>query len=117
MGERIGTYPSGVDGDWITNWQQADEQIRWTIDVQEAGTYEVILHARGNIENASMAIQIGNANQGFDWSAKSMENWQDYKVAELTLPAGEQPLVLRLTASQQGDLKITHVALRQKSEY
>jgi len=116
LGNRIGTHPSGVDGDWITNWQEAGENISWTIDVQQAGTYEVILHARGTIENAEMEVEVGNQKQAFDWSTASTENWQDYQVAELELPAGEQPLQVRLMTSQEGDLEIAHVALRQKSE-
>jgi len=114
IGDRIGTHPTGVDGDWITNWAAAGDSIYWEIDVQEAGTYEVLLHARGTVENANMQVTIGENAEAFELTVADAENWQDYPVAELGLAKGEQPLMLKLNAPLDGVLAIEHVALRKK---
>ncbi|NND33948.1 MAG: arylsulfatase, partial [Saprospiraceae bacterium] len=38
-GEKIGTHPSGVDGDWLAGWEGPDDGITWPIDVQANGKY------------------------------------------------------------------------------
>ena len=39
-GERIGTHPSGVDGDWLAGWRDSTDKISWDVHFQEGASYE-----------------------------------------------------------------------------
>lgn len=56
--QRIGTHPSGVDGDWIANWTSTEDLMRWQIDVTEAGPYAVTLALHVPAEEAGSIVEI-----------------------------------------------------------
>ncbi len=63
---RIGTHPNGVDGDWLAHWLSTDDAVRWTIEVVEAGAYEVALNLRCPPGSESSIVRVSIGGQCLD---------------------------------------------------
>lgn len=99
LGERTGSHPSGVDGDWLSNWQQKTDRADWQIEVVESGNYEIGLNARYQKNEAPIALQVQiGADQLMHQlpTAEASENWKYYPLGQSLLTAGKYPLSLQL---------------------
>lgn len=99
LGERIGTHPSGVDGDWLANWSSPADEITWLIDVQAKAEYEIGIRTRGQLGN-EVSVQLKSGSQVQDVmlpASDSLEDWQDLLLTVLSLEQGIDTLTLRLS--------------------
>lgn len=99
LGERIGTHPSGVDGDWLANWSSPADGITWLIDVQAEAEYEIGIRSRGNpvIPEVSFSLHINKEQK--ELSVRSdfpSMDWQNHSLATLSLNPGTDTLRLQL---------------------
>lgn len=99
LGERIGTHPSGVDGDWLTNWSSPTDGITWLVDIQATADYEIGIRSRGNPVNSkvSFILEIKNEQRELSLlSAATSSDWQNHPLANLSLSPGIDTLRLQL---------------------
>lgn len=98
LGNRIGTHPSGVDGDWLSNWRRQEDRIDWTAQIVEAGTYRIGARMRGRVPDpAPLSVQAGSEKLDATIAPEQLgENWQQYSFGALTLPKGILPVSLSL---------------------
>lgn len=55
--KRSNRYPNAS---YITNWQALEDTVFWNVDVQETGTFEVILYITATDENIGNRFKLGN---------------------------------------------------------
>lgn len=99
LGERIGTHPSGVDGDWLANWSSEEDGITWLIDIQAASDYEIGISSRGQLGH-EVTVQLKSGSQVQDLvltTSDSPEDWQDLPLTQLSLAKGIDSLTFRLS--------------------
>lgn len=56
--KNIGTHPSGVDGDWLSNWTSPTDKVSWNITAIEEGSYEVAINVANTADTAQVIICI-----------------------------------------------------------
>ena len=99
QGERTGTHPSGVDGDWLGNWKNKGDQISWKIDIVEARRYEVSLLLKGlsALKSANLKMSVGNQEKTRELSLlKESESWAPFLIDTFELQKGVNELRLEL---------------------
>lgn len=88
LGERIGSHPSGVDGDWLSNWHLQGDGIKWQLDFQQKGRYEIAVvgcSARSHQE-ITLDITVNQKKHTVDIQANSLStSWQSIPLLELDL--------------------------------
>lgn len=99
LGEKIGTHPSGVDGDWLANWSSEEDEITWLIDVQATADYEMGIRTRGQFgKEVILQLQTGSQVQNLKLPSNDHgEDWQDLPLTQLSLAQGIDTLTLRLS--------------------
>lgn len=118
LGERIGSHPSGVDGDWLGGWEETGDGARWLIDIHEAGSYEVAAVVRGNEggESAKFTVEIAENNHTAVVSSTQAENWEEISLIELALPQGTTTVAIRLESPLPpgNQLEVRGLSFRKK---
>ncbi len=97
LGEREGTHPSGVDGDWLAAWQPGD-RISWQIEVQEPGSYTVGMKMSTSGSSRLMVRLLFNDETvqfAFD-SGEVRDGWQYVTLPSVKLNAGQEEVILEL---------------------
>ena len=117
-GERIGTHPTGVDGDWIGNWREKGDEITWEIEIIQNGVYEIAIDLRGNIEEESFSLDIdlGKENEKVILPPiTETKDWQLRKPGEWELSKGEYSLSLTLDSKSEKEwLEINHAVITRQ---
>jgi len=111
LGEKFGTHPQGVDGDWASEWTQKGDQLEWLIQPQQSGLYELGIFARGEgsypfvitLDKKSMLDELITTHE--------RTNWEYHKMGTLRLDQGEYHLQLSLNA----DVDTSNVSIRSLS--
>lgn len=101
LGERIGTHPSGVDGDWLGAWEKVGDGIRWKIDVKQPGRYQIGVKVRNPLpkEDISLGVKIAGSTVVKTIPASSLDqSWQEIRLLDLHLLSGIQTLDINLQA-------------------
>lgn len=102
LGDRIASHPTGVDGDWLSNWTTSGDRATWPVDFVRAGTFEFGIHARYQPDETPIefSIQIGNQTTAQQLPAiPHSENWAYYKLGDLEVTAGQDSLRLELSVA------------------
>lgn len=120
LGERIGSHPSGVDGDWLGEWREEGDGARWLLDVQRAGTYEISAVVRGNIgrNTAKFMVEMARISRPVVLpQPEPGESWQEIRLFDLALQPGPKSISIRLQSNLFPDntLEIRGLSLRRKS--
>lgn len=99
LGERIGTHPRGVDGDWLSNWKQKGDQVSWNFHVAETGTYQIGVQMRDSFPMEPISLQLLSKDTMIEElilpAARLME-WTEKTLAELPFVKGSQSVTLSL---------------------
>lgn len=120
LGERIGSHPSGVDGDWLGEWEVKGDGARWLLDVQRAGAYEISVVVRGNIGEGAARFLVQLAEDSISVvlpQPKPGEAWQEVPLFDLALRPGKQTTSIRLQSKlpAENKLELRGLSLRRKS--
>jgi len=102
LGKRIGSHPSGVDGDWLSNWHQKGDGIKWQVDIRQKGRYEIAVVSRSgmNPQKIPLDITIKQKKHSVNILANSLsQNWQNIPVLEVDLESGKDTLNVILNRS------------------
>lgn len=102
LGERIGTHPSGVDGDWLANWKEPGDQITWKVEAVETGNYQVAIQTRDSTATEPVSLRLEVNEEVFDQTValpRPAHEWQRQDLAELPLVRGPQTISLKLVGN------------------
>ncbi len=112
-GERIGTHPRGVDGDWLAKWTPGGK-ITWEINTAAAGQYEAILIGRDSGKGDSdFLIQVD------DYSSKmhvdfGTKEWTLLVIDTFNLDKKNYKLTLQMVRkSENTKVEIREIGLRR----
>ena len=120
LGERIGSHPTGGDGDWLGAWGAPGDGVRWLIDVQEAHSYEIAAVVRGNmgVKEAEFILATAEGSRSVKLSQPELEKgWQRIPLCDLTLQPGTKEISVRLQSSLPtgNQLDVQGLSIRKKS--
>ena len=119
LGERIGSHPSGVDGDWLGAWEEVGDGARWLIDVRQAGSYEIAAVIRGDLgrTSAKFLVEMAESRRSVILpQPKPGVGWQEIPLFELALQEGSEVVSIRLQSPLSSDnhLEVRGLSLRKK---
>jgi beta-glucanase (GH16 family) len=81
-------------------WIEADEWLGYTIDVQEAGEYEVVVRVASEQAGGRLAVEVGENRISSQFAATGgWQNWATTTVGRINLEAGVQDLRLLFESS------------------
>lgn len=118
LGDRIGTHPSGVDGDWLSNWQQPGDGIHWLIKVEETARYQVSVVLRKPALQSPLSLQLkldGKIWENTLFFQEKQPSWQAEVLQELDLQKGMDTLHFQLMTdlSPADSLEIRGISLKK----
>ncbi len=97
-GERIGTHPRGVDGDWLTGWQQSTDMATWTVRSEEARSQNIDVSMRTSYAGSfKWEIRIGKTRYQGTGQLSANKDWQGINLCEVQMPKGVYDIRLALT--------------------
>lgn len=98
-GERVGSHPTGVAGDWITHWTQIEDAAEWRVNVQRSGIYEVALRLRCPASDAGSRVRVAIGETKIEGRVPEAElpvgEWKTHTLGHAPLALGEQPLTIQ----------------------
>jgi arylsulfatase A len=98
----LGFHPTGVDGDWLTNWTSVNDSIRWELDVARAGRYEIMAVMRCPSADAGSRVRLEFGAIALEGAVPIAEAgkgaWQTRSFGVVRLRRGRTPLSLRATS-------------------
>lgn len=120
LGERIGSHPTGVDGDWLGAWGTEGDGVRWLIDVQQTHSYEIAAVVRGNMgaKGAEFILEIAEDSRSVILSPPDLQKgWQRIPLCDVTLQQGIAEISVRLQSSLPtgNQLAVQGLSIRKKS--
>ena len=92
---KVGRHPSGVDGDWISNWRSSGDTIRWRISVVTSRNFDVGIRLRGKLINShNVVVRLGNAALSRELARKSVrkDEWNLVSFGNIKLSQGVHDL-------------------------
>jgi arylsulfatase A len=115
LGERIGSHPTGVDGDWLSNWRTTTDRATWPVHFIHAGEYEFGISARYSAGEGpiGLTLRIGDQKLSAQLPERPRsEGWAYYSLGQLEVPEGLDALGLSLTEDNPDlDLEIREVVV------
>lgn len=108
---------------WVEGWSREDDYFCWSLDVAEAGAYQIAVHyssppspeqgAYELVASESRLAFVGRQTSGWipDWGAEWSDFEKDVLDGTLDLKAGGQTLALRATALPGEGLRLYTLAL------
>lgn len=90
-GEITGTHPTGVDGDWISNWKMPGDAITWQVKVVESGRYKISALLRGQSSQKPVWLQLkmGGASMETRLQPEQIsKEWQETPFGTIALEKG-----------------------------
>ncbi|MAT11117.1 MAG: dehydrogenase [Rhodopirellula sp.] len=84
-------------------WGSENDRAVWTIDIQKAGEYNVILDWAAPQNTAGNHFELTSGKSGFVGTVTATESWDDYqqkKIGSITLPTG----TIQLTFTSSGPI-------------
>ena len=115
--ERVGPHPTGVAGDWITDWTPLEDSATWRVDVQRSGAYEVALRLRCPTADAGSRVQVTIGEAAVEGLVPAAEGpvdlWTTRTLGRTRVDRGEQ-LVTIQALSRPGEtvMELAAVELR-----
>ncbi len=101
VGERTGTHPSGVDGDWTGSWQTTGDAIEWNVRFVEAGTYAFKLLARDHQPRKKIKLEFSLNGNIWEQSIPANSLTSEWKELELnTSPVTTGPYMLKISLTE-----------------
>ncbi|MCL4131948.1 UNVERIFIED_CONTAM: hypothetical protein GTU68_044040 [Idotea baltica] len=95
IGEKIGNHPSGVDGDWISNWKSHSDQITWELDILDEKSYQIDIKVRGQCQNSSSELILNIGEKSFPVKLNAIQSdWAYIEIGDIHLPKGTTQLKL-----------------------
>ena len=88
-------------------WGSKNDRVVWTIDIQTAGEYNVILDWAAPQDTAGNNFELTAGKSGFVGTITATESWDDYqqrKIGSITLPIGTIQLTFTSTGPLNGFL-------------
>ena len=118
LGERIGTHPSGVDGDWIANWQERGNAINWQVNVAYEGSYELQLRYRSTVPDSttSLAVIANDAIISNFTALNTGPDWQMSKVDTVPLMAGKTTLSIQLEEDVETGFELRSFSIKRLTD-
>jgi arylsulfatase A len=105
LGEKKGTHPSGVDGDWLSNWQSTEDEATWRVNLWEDGNFAFDLYARRPQAATPLELLLSLGEQSMPINLPAnWENseWTTFRIGTQNLKAGTYPLRLQMTGDVPG---------------
>ncbi|MEL6191692.1 MAG: arylsulfatase [Bacteroidota bacterium] len=104
--ERIGTHPTGVDGDWVEGWVSVQDSLVWEVEAR-SGKYQIGLMMAGE-GKGKLVLELGERKFSQDIKLTEKE-WVHVEVGEL-LQHELGILTARLYMEDvTGNLKVNHL--------
>jgi hypothetical protein len=98
---------------FYVGWTAPGEWLRYTVDVQVAGTYAIDLMASSNNANARISFDVNGVDQTGPitlWATGNWHTWTRYKsIATLRLDKGQQVITLRFL--HEGNMSVLYFDL------
>ena len=111
--ERIGTHPTGVDGDWVEGWASARDSLVWEVEAR-FGKYEIGLMMAGEGEGI-LNLKLGD--RMFSHEVKlSEEEWTYMEIGELDQQETGVVSVNLCMEKVEGNLKVNHLVWEKDLE-
>lgn len=101
LGERIGAHPSGVDGDWLSNWQSAGDRATWPVRILTPATYEFGIQARYIKSETPIELEVRMGAKSLLHSLRETpepEDWAYYPMGRMEISGGIDSLSLILSS-------------------
>lgn len=102
-----------TDGGYNIGYALAGEWLEYTLDVQQAGTYDLELRVACNGTGRSISLTMDGAELAEDVAipnTSGWQNWQTITVSDLYLEAGEQ--ILRLTIGATDYVNLNYIEFK-----
>lgn len=106
---------SDEGGGYNLGWTTAGEWLEYTINVQNAGTYDIVLRASttGNGKTISLSTDgVSLANEVPITNTEGWQEWTDITIPNIELQAGEQ--VIRLTIGAEDYVNLNYMTFIAK---
>ena len=118
--ERVGPHPTGVAGDWISDWKDLEDTAAWQVDVQRSGVYEVALRVRCPARDAGSRVRVAIGEATVEGQVPEAElplgQWKTHVLGRASLGPGEQSVTVQaLSRPGQTVMELAAVLLRRLS--
>lgn len=100
LGDRIAAHPTGVDGDWLSNWQTAGDRATWPVEFVRPGTFELGIQARYQKIEEPIELQVLMGSESITQQLPAVpraESWAYYPLGRLEIAKGSDSLSLVLS--------------------
>jgi alpha-L-fucosidase 2 len=101
---------SDTDGGYNLGWTAAGEWVEYTVNVEHAGTYDIILRASTDGDGKTISLTTDGVSLANDVAVTNTAGWQewtDITIPDIELQSGEQ--VLRLTIGDNDYVNLNYM--------
>jgi hypothetical protein len=91
-------YEEAADRDNIGWWGKTDDQIKWNLEIKEAGTYWVLARASCDPQFPGSVVDVTINNKTMSFKVPDTGSWTDYQLIEcgsLELQPGTYPVLVQ----------------------
>lgn len=82
--EIFGTHPTGVDGDWTSNWKKKGDEMQWEVEFIEETEYEIGISLNGRVDADSCVFTIEINDQVSEVVMPEIKKEEGWKYISLT---------------------------------
>ncbi len=114
LGEKIGTHPRGVDGDWLSDWVNEEDSICWKVEIMKEGNYRIGTKMRDAMSTSSihLSITVGDEMIPAYFNKGTLdEEWGVYDLGTIFLQKG----VYEVSLSPSEELGENQLEIREVS--
>ena len=100
QGERIGTHPTGVDGDWLAGWNGRGDSVTWQVGVKRTGNYQFSVKYKCNAAIPTNVWQLSVDGLRVELQNKKWQpaaEWNEGVLGTIELRPGNHDVVLSLS--------------------
>ena len=118
LGERVGSHPSGVDGDWLSGWRDSNDRITWRINCESKGMHELGIQLRSqSCKSGKIHLEMANQSMSYKLEPNNYKDFTFVKLGTIELKKGLNNLQIYISElNEDCRLDVKEVALHWQKE-
>jgi hypothetical protein len=91
-------YEQSADRDNIGWWEKTDDQIKWNLDIKDAGTYWIVAHISCDTQFPGSVVNVTINNKVLTFKVPDTGTWTDYTdvvCGSVDLQPGTYPVLVQ----------------------